>query len=674
MFGALVGAVVGGVYSLWASQLDMGDVHQIRERSTVFDRDGKPYGRLQGENRLVVPLKQVSNFFVKALLAREDTRFYKHSGVDPVGILRAMARNLVSHSAAQGASTLTQQLARNSYPLGGKNIHRKILEAFVAFRIEKYYSKEEILEHYMNRIYLGAGVYGVETASQAYFNKRAADLSLGEAALLAGIIRGPSRFSPVTNYQGALRERDTVLDRMVKTEVIPQSQADAAKAVPIVLNPRRRLTVQENYAMDAVVRELGRVLSEDQLGESGLRIHTTLDPVLQDVAQTALDVHLTKIESQPKYAHPKKAEFTKEAREAELEPAYLQGAVVVLDNRNGGIRALVGGRDYADSRYNRALLSERPIGSTFKPFVYLAAFAQGLSPDTLVNDGPIQRGEVRSAPNWSPGNSDGTFKGAMSAEDGLIQSRNTVTVRVGEQAGLAEVGRVGSVVGLDKMPQRPSAYLGAFEASLMRVTNAYTVFPNGGRQRQPFLIERVEDSGGTTLYKANIQQRNVLHGGPCAMVTSVLAKVLDRGTAAAARASGFKKPAAGKTGTTDDYKDAWFVGFTSSLTAGVWVGFDKPQRTVAQGYGATMALPVWVEVMNAAPDARYPAAPLRVSGEAGNYRSAAVSPAGPSSSSSNPAPPRVEPVQSSDSPPRAEPVRQSSNPPRVEPVLKPFKP
>ncbi|NBV86995.1 MAG: PBP1A family penicillin-binding protein, partial [Verrucomicrobia bacterium] len=658
MTGALAGTVVGGVYSVWASQLDMGDVQQIKARSTVFDRDGKPYGRLQGENRLVVGRKQVSDFFVNALLAREDSRFYRHPGVDAFGIVRAALRNLLSRSAAQGASTLTQQLARNSYPLGGKNIHRKILEAFVSFRIEKYYSKDEILEHYMNRIYLGAGVYGIETASQAYFNKRALDLSLGEAAMLAGIIRGPSRFSPVTNFQAALRERDTVLERMVKMEMIPQAQADAAREAPIVLNPRRRLTVQENYAMDAVVRELGRVLSEDQLSESGLRIYTTLDPILQDVAQTALDVHLTKIESQPKYAHPKKAEFTKEAREAELDPAYLQGAVVVLDNRTGGIRALVGGRDYAESRYNRALLSERPIGSTFKPFVYLAAFSHGLSPETSVSDGPIQRGEVRGAPNWSPGNSDGTFKGAMSAEEGLIQSRNTVTVRVGEQVGLPEVGRIGALVGLDKMPQRPSAYLGAFEASLMRITNAYTVFPNGGTMRQPFLIERVDDAGGTTLYRANSPVRRALQPGGCALVTGVLTKVLDRGTAAAARAGGFKKIAGGKTGTTDDYKDAWFVGFTSSLTAGVWVGFDKPQRTVSQGYGATMALPVWVEVMNAAPEGRYPAKALRTFGEVSSYRPPAAVPAGGANVPAAEAPP-----------PRVEPVQSQGNPPRVEPVL-----
>jgi penicillin-binding protein 1A len=653
-WGSLLCAVLGGVYSVWASRLDLARVQQIRERSTVFDRDGKPYGRLAGdENRLVVPLAKVSPLFIKALLAREDSRFYKHLGVDPIGILRAALRNLVSRSAAQGASTLTQQLARNSFPLGGKNLHRKLLEAFVAVRIERNFSKHEILEHYMNRIYLGAGVYGVETASQAYFNKHAFELSLGEAALLAGIIRGPSRFSPYANYEGALRERDTVLERMNKLEFITPAEAAKARETPIVLNTKRRLAVQENYAMDAVVRELGKVLSEDQLGESGLRIYTSLDPVLQEAAQNGLNAHLTKIEALPKYSHPRKVEFTKEAREAELEPAYLQGAVVVLDNRSAAIRALVGGREYLDSRFNRALLAERPIGSTFKPFVYLAAFGRGMSPQTMLTDGPIQRGEVRSNPNWSPQNSDGTFKGSMSAEEGLIQSRNTVTVRVGESAGLQEVARVAASVGLDKMPKKPSAYLGAFEASLLRVTNAYTVLASGGRLRQPFLIERVLDSDGTVLYRAPSASKPVLQPGPCAMLTNVLTKVLEKGTAASARSNGFRKPAAGKTGTTDDYKDAWFVGYTSTLTAGVWVGFDKPQRTIAQGYGATMALPVWIEVMNAAAENRYPAAPLRTGGEIPILQ-----------------PPLSVPPVSTGSPPKAE-LARPANPPKAEPVSKP---
>jgi penicillin-binding protein 1A len=670
-WGALCGGVVGGVYAMWAAQFDMAVVEQIPERSTVFDRDGKPYGRLTGENRLVVPLEKVSPFFVRALLAREDSRFYSHAGVDPFGIARALVRNLVSGSAAQGASTLTQQLARNSFPLGGKNLHRKVLEAFVAFRIEKHFSKNEILEHYMNRIYFGAGVFGIETASQVYFNKHASELTLGEAAMIAGIIRGPSRFSPLSNLKGALRERDTVLDRLEKIGECRPAEIAAARAEKPAINPKPRLTVQENYVMDAVIRELGKVLSDDELGESGLRIYTTVDSQLQEAAQQGLNAHLSKIESKPGYAHPRKADFTREAREAEVEPNYLQGAVVVLDNRTAGIRALVGGREYADSRYNRALLSERPIGSTFKSFIYLAAFGKGLSPSAQISDAPLQRGEIKGAGNWSPGNSDGTFKGMLPVEEGLIQSRNTATVRVGDYAGLSEISKVASVVGLEKMPMRPSAYLGAFESNLLRVTNAYTVFPNGGRLRKPHLIERVENAAGTAIYRAPSTSKAVLHPGACALVTSALTKVLERGTAAAARSGGFKKPAAGKTGTTDDYKDAWFIGFTSSLTAGVWVGFDKPQRTVAQGYGATMALPVWLEVLSVAPENRYPALPFRETGGGGMIVPVVSESRGSPAAASPRNPPQVVPVQA---PPRVEAVPPEGQPPRVTPVLKPVNP
>jgi penicillin-binding protein 1A len=309
----------------------------------------------------------------------------------------------------------------------------------------------------------------------------------------------------------------------------------------------------------------------------------------------------------------------------------------------------------------------------------------------MLSDDPLQRGEIKGAGTWSPANSDGTFKGAMTAEDGLIQSRNTVTVRVGERAGMGEVAKVASVVGLDKMPQKPSAFLGAFESTLMRVTKAYTVFPNQGRLRDAFLIERVDDAGGATLYRAPSSSRAILHPSACSMVTNALVKVLDRGTAAAAREKGFKKPAGGKTGTTDDYKDAWFVGFTSSLTAGVWVGFDRPQRTVAQGYGATMALPVWIELMSAAPEQRYPALAFR---DAPSPQIPVVSP------QTSPAPVRplkvepaisTAPTQGAPSPRKVEPVTaplNSANPPnspnspsppkveplKVEPVLKPFKP
>ena len=432
------------VYGFWASSFDIRQVQEMAERSTVFDMDGKVYSRLQGENRVTVKLAQVSPFFIKALIAREDSRFYQHHGVDPFGILRAIFRNLTHGSAKEGASTLTQQLARNSFPEGlgsRKSIHRKILEAFVAVRIEQNYTKDQILESYVNRIYFGSTVYGIETASQTYFGQHAADLSLGEAAMVAGLIRAPSYFSPLKNLKGALHERDTVLDRMVKLDKIKEEDAEKAKAASIVLTKRRPASTQENYAMDMVRREMEELLSDEQRQEGGMKIYTTLDPALQKTSESVIDLELTKVEARPGYKHPKKADFSAQAKAEELDTPYLQGALVVIDNRSGGIRAIVGGRDFSESKYNRAIANKasRQIGSTFKPFVYAAAFDKGLLPGTSIDDGPIARGEMRQAANWSPENSDGTFKGVMHAEEGLIQSRNTMSVRVGERAGMNEI-------------------------------------------------------------------------------------------------------------------------------------------------------------------------------------------------------------------------------------------
>ncbi len=600
------------VYGFWASSFDIHQVKEMAERSTVFDVDGKVYSRLQGENRVTVKLSEVSPFFVKALLSREDARFYQHRGVDPLGIARAILRNLTHGSAKEGASTLTQQLARNSYPQGlgsRKSMHRKLLEAFVAARIEQNYSKEEILEAYVNRIYFGSTVYGIETASQTYFGKRAADLTLGEAALIAGLIRAPSHFAPFKNFKGAMRERDTVLDRMAKLEKITPAQAAAAKKAPITLAKRRPFAAQENYAMDLVRRELDEMLTDEQREDGGMKIYTTLDPALQKAAESAVNSELTKVEARPGYKHPKKANFSAEAKADELETPYLQGALVVIDNGTGGIRALVGGRDFSESKYNRAIAAKatRQVGSTFKPFVYAAAFGKGLLPGASIDDGPLARGEVRQAANWTPENSDGTYKGVMRAEEGLIQSRNTMSVRVGERAGMDAVARVATAVGIESMPKMPAVYLGAFESNVADLTAAYSVFANNGLRRQSYIIERIDDASGETIYRAAHLKTHAIDPGVSWMVTSALTKVMERGTAASVKTMGFGKPAAGKTGTTNDFRDAWFVGYTTSLTCGVWVGLDKPETIIPRGYGAALALPIWADVMKAASLQRYPA-------------------------------------------------------------------
>lgn len=592
---------------MWASTFNLDDVEQMRERSTVFDMDGKVFSRLAGENRIVVPGDAVAATFKEALLAREDSRFYRHRGIDPVGIIRAVVRNVSRGGAAEGASTLTQQLARNSFTLGGKTLHRKLLEAFVALRIEQKFSKDEILGHYMNRIYFGPGGYGIETASLSYFGKHAKDLSLGESAMIAGIIRAPSYFSPFTNLKGALKQRDQVLARMVKLEKISEAQATAAKDAPLSVAGKRVALVHENYAMDAVARELNILLSDEQRAEGGLKIYTTFDPVVQKTAQEAMDSELRKVESRAGYSHPRKADFSQEAREQELPTPYLQGALVAIENRSGGIRALVGGRDYAESKLNRAFMAKRQVGSTFKPFVYAAALDRGMLPGATVSDAPLERGEVKGAPTWTPDNSDGSNRGVLRMDEGLIQSRNTMSVRIGERAGLPAITKLAGEAGLADVPQMPGIYLGTFEATVRDVTAAYTVLANGGLRRQAYLIERIDDANGDTIYRAAHISRPAIDPGVAWLTTNILTKVMEKGTASSARQMGFTKPAAGKTGTTNDYVDAWFVGYTSSLTCGVWVGLDTPKTIMPRGYGATLALPIWVDVMKAAPASRYPA-------------------------------------------------------------------
>ena len=600
-------------YGTWAQTFDMKNVGEMPERNTVYDVDGKIYSRLAGANRLKVSLSEVSPFFIAAVLAREDTRFYEHKGIDWRGILRALVRDITSGSAKEGASSITQQLARNSLPLGGRTLSRKVLEAMVALRIERQFTKQQILELYVNRIYFGTGCYGVETASQLYFGKNASKLNLSEAALLAGLIRSPNRLSPLKNPEGAAMQRNAVLDRMVALKKISLQQAEEAKRIKIVTHPKRMPQIQENYAMDAVQRHLNQLLTQDQIDNGGLSIYTTLDPTVQNSAQDALEKQLTKIEHQSNFHHPFKADYKPpENGEGDSAMPYLEGAVVVIDNASGGIRALVGGRDYAQSKFNRALApANRQVGSAFKPFVYTIAFSHGLLPSTAISDGPIQPGEIDGAGNWSPANSDGTYGGTMLCSYGLIHSRNTMSVRVGQFAGLDAVQKVANDLGISQnVPHGPAIYIGSFETDLKDLTAAYSIFPNAGVRKQAYIIERIDNQQHKPIYRSAHILTPALDPGAAWMTSRVMEEVLTEGTAASARSLGFKLPAAGKTGTTNDYKDAWFLGYTSTLTCGVWVGFDQPTTIIPRGYGAALALPVWVQVMNKAAQ-HYPAEPLQ---------------------------------------------------------------
>ncbi len=532
----LLWSAIGGLYYAWALTFDLKEIHDMNERSVIFDHEGKYYSRLAGENREVVPFDKVSNDFVNALISREDTRFYQHHGVDPIGVARAVVRNLLLGGFREGASTITQQLARNSFPLGGKNLHRKCIEAALAFRIETELTKEEILEAYMNRIYFGSGTYGIESASQTYFGKPASRLDLQEAATLAGLIRSPNRFSPLNNPEGSIRERNVVLGRMRDIGLISPLECEEVQAMPLLAMPRTKTWPEDNWAMDAILRELDLVLEQGQMDGGGLKIYTTIDGPLQNAAEKSMSDRLAEVEGQPGYPHEGMQAFEGANLDREKSAPYLQGAAIALDNKTGGIRAIVGGRDFKRSKFQRALLGVRQAGSVVKPFVFASAFDAGVGPNELISDNRIGPGEIPSKyGKYDPANSDKEYRGMIPVGEGLIDSRNTVAVRVGLSVGLDRVANTIVRAGIaDDPPRFPSICLGAFETSLKNITAAYTVFATGGTKLQPYLIDRVLDASGNVIYKATRGRIPVMSPVAAKMTTSLLEKVVERGTASRA--------------------------------------------------------------------------------------------------------------------------------------------
>ena len=618
LYGALALAVF---YYVRARPFDMAKVEEMPQRTIVYDRRGQELGRIHGEKRDVISYSQISPDFLAAILAREDERFYNHGGVDWIGVGRAVVENFKRGGIEQGASTLTMQLARNSFPLSAKwlefsgkfqELDRKFLEVAVAYRIEATYEKDEIITHYVNRIFWGHSIRGIEEASRTYFEKHARDLTLSESALLAGIVRGPNAFSPFNDIEKAVRERNSTLDRMLIAGSITPEEAATAKKDPITIRPEWRRIFHDSYAMDAIRRELERILEKENIELGGLEITTTIDHLIQKKAEDALDARLRQVEKSSGYPHPTRAAWAALPADAKTRPEYLQGSVVAIENLTGAVLAIVGGRNADESKFNRALQGRRQIGSVFKPFVYLAAFDEGVRPDTLISDGPIARGEIKGAGNWRPKNSDGTFGGSHPASYGLIRSRNTMSVRLGNRAGIDKVAEVATDVGFETpMPRMPTSYLGAWEATTYEVASAYSVFPNEGLRFPPRIIDEIRDRKGNVLYKNAKVSYQAAREGSAWSVSRILREVTERGTAASVKALGFNKPCGGKTGTTNDYKDAWFAGYTSSVTCAVWVGLDTPKKIIDRGYGSTLALPVWVEVMKTADKLGYKAEGLK---------------------------------------------------------------
>ena len=609
--------VLAVLYGMRAQRYDLMKIHAMPERSIIRDHLGEEIGRIHGEKRSVVPLREVSENFRKAILAREDERFFNHGAIDPIGMVRAFTKNL--QGKREGASTLTQQLVSDIFQLKrGENrgdiprqIDRKLLEIAIAIRLETALEKDAILEAYINQINWGRQIKGIGEASRIYFEKHPSELTLSQSALLAGIVRGPDSFNPFRSLEAATRERDTTLERMVKAKAITRAEADAAKRETVKVRPQWRREARESYAMDAIRNDLEIILEKQDIELGGLEIITTIDLRLQQKGEEVLEKKLHSLERLSGYAHPTRDAWLKIPESERAEPPYIQGALVVLENRTGAVIAVIGGRNANESRFNRAKEAQRQLGSIFKPFVYLAAFDQGLRLDSLVSDGPIDAGEIKGGGTWRPRNSDGQYGGLLPVAEGLIRSRNTMSVRVGNHAGIPKVRKVAAMAGFGTpMPENPSSFLGSWEATPWEVATAYSIFPNDGVRYRPYLIAEIRDRDNNILYSTLPLSYQAVNSSSAWSVSRILSEVVTHGTAASVQRLGFDKPCAGKTGTTNEFKDAWFAGYTSTLTCAVWVGFDTPNKIMHGGYGAVLSLPVWVDLMKTAERLGYKAGQL----------------------------------------------------------------
>jgi 1A family penicillin-binding protein len=607
-----------------AKTFDLTKLEQMESASVILDRNGKIFGQIYVENRETVPYDQLPPDLVKGVIAVEDAKFYQHHGYDLFGIIRAALKNLTAGHVRQGASTVTQQLARNSFSLKEKTFRRKLLEIFLAERIEDNFSKQKIMELYLNRIYFGGGLYGAEAASRGYFNKPAREMSLAECATLAGLIKSPNRLSPWTDRSTSRDARDYALDRMRDLRFISGEQYANARAQEIVVGSRQNAQGQ-TYAVDYIRQQVIAAVGWDRAINEGYRIHTTIDVDLQKAAEDSLRSNLDRIEQHPDYNHQTYAQYAASFRKAKASgkmaeqppPEYLQGAVIGLDNATGDILALVGGRDFEHNQFDRALQARRPAGTAMLPFVYAAAFEKGMYPGSLVEDSPLDNravmigGTTGILGEWGPESSENRYEGAMTARQALVKSKNGATVRIGMEAGVDSVLQLSTAAGMHS-PLRPypATFLGSSEVTLAELALAYTIFPNGGwRPNVSHILERIEEKDGTLVWDAKREtiRKIVVKPETAYEVHSCLADALESGTGKAAFTEfGLKKiPAAGKTGTAYDFTDALFAGYDSNFTCAVWTGFDKPQKIYRGAFGRELALPVWVDIMNAAAQ-RYP--------------------------------------------------------------------
>ncbi|HEY3157653.1 MAG TPA: PBP1A family penicillin-binding protein [Vicinamibacterales bacterium] len=584
------GAALGYAYSAIRTLPGANAVRaaaSMAHATTITDAKGRHAFTIFEEQRLQVPLSRVSPNLTRAIIAVEDRRFYDHDGVDPIRLAGALLHDVVRTRAEQGGSTITQQLARLSFLTPDKTIRRKLQELVLAGRFERAFTKDQILELYLNKAYFGDGLYGVEAASLGYFGKHAADLDVAEAALIAGLVKSPSTYAPTANVTRALARRAVVLDVMRDARVIDERMYRSAQREPLRLEDSlRRDEAYGQYFKEEVRKQLVDIFGWERVYRSGLRVETTLDLDMQRAAEAEVARAIADIERRQ----------TRRASASSPETA-LQAALVAIDPRTGEVRAMVGGRDFRGSPFNRATQSKRQPGSAFKPVVYAAALEQGYTPATILSG--LNAPATLSQAAWLP-DDEHVADEAMTMRAALRVSSNRAAVRMLQTIGIPSAVDYAERLGLGRMPSVPSLAIGTGEVTLLSLTSAFGAFGNAGMLARPALIRRVTSSDGQVLYEPPAASTRAVSPTTAFLITSMLEDVIDTGTAAQARTLGFRLPAAGKTGTTNDYRDAWFVGYTSRLVTGVWVGYDQPRTIIRGGYAAQLAVPLWARFMTSA--------------------------------------------------------------------------
>jgi penicillin-binding protein 1A len=588
LFGLIVLVLVvtiGGTITYYALTIDLPGIDTLKDyrpsiASSVYDDNNELIDEFFLEDRKIVKIAEIPKAVHYAFVAAEDSRFYLHQGFDIQSIFRALFKNFEAGHIVQGGSTITQQVAKLMYLSPEKKYIRKVKEAILSYKIDKYLTKDEILNLYLNQIYLGHGTYGIESASLGYFGKSAKELTLPEAALLAGLPKAPNTYSPFLHFERAKERQAYVLSRMVEDNYITKAEMDKAVGVPLKLRDIKPKDKVAAYFVEHVRRYVQEKYGADVLYKEGLSIYTTLNLTAQKAARDALEKGLAELEDREKY-----------------ERGLVQGALYCMDVKTGAIRAMVGGRDFNKSEFNRAIQSRRQAGSAFKPLIYTAAFDKGMNPSTRFVDSPIVFEDPSQADGlWKPKNFDDKFLGPITMRTALVQSRNIVTIKILQEIGVDYAASYAMNMGITSPISRTlSLALGASGVTLQELVNAYDVLANGGKKVTPFFIKKIVDRTGNVFEETKVKSEQVIDPRIAFMTSYIMRDVVESGTGRRVKSIG--RPVAGKTGTTNDIRDAWFIGFTPSLIAGVWIGFDQETTLGKNEVGGRAAAPVWLYFM-----------------------------------------------------------------------------